>query len=180
MDFEEVRETIEIPKGTGIDGFLRAVGDLLRLPRLQEIKIDARGRVSYARFVPKEESRESVAIDFESLMPYAIVRSGTVVEVTPPDANAAVVLGELFRVVAAERLYPVAWVAGAGTRVWDWYALSTGQPASATREDLFGLPVALDRMIEDDVLLLCAAYGRYASLVDAQKSFKIVLPRESR
>jgi hypothetical protein len=174
MSYQEQNESIEIPKGTGIEGFLRAIREILQLSRLQEIHVDARGKVSYKYFLREGETAKALDVEFESLMPYAIVRNGHVEEVLPRGNNAAVVIGQMFAKAALDHVYPVAWVAGANTIFWEWFDKSTGQ-ASLVHEELFGLPFVRDRMVEDPVLLLCTAYGRNASLTDTQRSYKLLM-----
>jgi len=175
MNYEEKNETIEIPIGTGVEGFLRALREILQLGRIQEVHIDARGKISYKRFAREGETPQPLDLDFESLMPYAIVRNGYVEEVIPSTTNAAVVLGQLFARAAADHVYPVAWVAGANTTFWSWLTKSTGL-AGSVRDELYGLPFLQDHMLEDSVLLLCAAYGRRAAISDTQRSYKILMP----
>lgn len=47
---------------------------------------------------------------------------------------------------------------------------------SQTREDAYGLPFLADRQIDDDTLLLAASYDRAATIIDAQRAFKLLLP----
>jgi hypothetical protein len=176
MNYVEQNEAVEVPKGTGIEGFMRAIREVLQLPRVQEIHVDARGKVSYKYFLREGETPSELKVEFDSLMPYAIVRNGLVVEVQPRAGadNAAVILGQMFARAAIDHVYPVAWVAGANTIFWRWFDESTGQ-ASLVHDELFGLPFVRDRMVEDPVLLLCTAYGRYASIVDTQRSYKLLM-----
>lgn len=174
MDYEEKTATLEIPKGTGLEGFLRAIREILLLGRVQELHVDVRGKISY-RYFAREGDTTTLDVDFESLMPYAIVRNGVVVEVIPWGANAAVILGQIFARAAADHVYPVAWVGGAQTTFWHWFERTTGI-ANAITDELCGLPFLRDRMVEDSVLLLCTAYGRHAALIDTQRSYKILMP----
>lgn len=176
MEYEPYNGSIEIPKGTGLDGFLRAIRELLQLPRLQGIHIDARGKVTYKHFLREGEKPRALEVDFDSLMPYAIIRNGHVEELTPAGNNAAVVLGQLFSRAAADHMYPVAWVSGPKTTFWKWFDASTGI-TSPVHEELYGLPFLADRMVEDSVLILCAAYGRRGAIGDTQRSYKILMPQ---
>lgn len=176
MEYKEVSETIEVPKNTGTKGFLRAIEDILRRPRVQSIEIDARGKVSYRYFARKGEENLPLRTDFETLMPYAVVRNGACVELAEPNSHAPTAIGQLFDMAAVDHLFPVAWVAGANTKLWDWY-IDTTKFNPASREEFFGLPFLTDRAIPDETLMLGAAYARGAALIDVQKSYKIVIPQ---
>jgi hypothetical protein len=175
MDYKEVTETVEVPKNTGVRGFLRVVEDILKRPRVQGIEIDARGKVSFRYFARKGEENLPLRTDFETLMPYMVVRNGKAVELSDPSIHAPTAVGQLFDMAAVDHLYPVAWVAGSNTKLWDWYVRSTNFNPSS-REEFFGLPFLTDRNIPDETLLLGAAFARGAALIDLQKSYKIVIP----
>ncbi len=175
-EYEEVTGTVEIPKNVGVRGFLKAIEDILKLPRVQSIHIDARGKVEYRHFMREGDPLKPLEIDFATLQPYAVIRNSRVVELGDPDPNAAVAVGQLFDSAAADHLFPVAIVAGANTQFWRWYESTTTIDPS-THEELYGVPFVIDRQLEDHVIVLCAAYTRAAALVDTQKSYKLVIPQ---
>lgn len=173
----EYKETIEVPKGTGRAGFILAIEQVLKLSRVQDIHIDARGKVSYTRFVAEGEEVAPLRVDFESVSPYAVIRNSEVVETSyPDDVNAAVAVSLLFQEVSVDQLFPIAFVGGMKTDIWRWMFNSTGVTPPKIRDELFGLPLYQDRMIEDYMLVLCAGYSRNAAMLDTQKSYKIVIP----
>lgn len=174
-EYKEQRETVDVPRGTGVEGFLRAIGEILKLPRVQEVKVDARGKVSYIRFLREGENSKPVAVDFETLMPYAILRNSSVQELDAHSTDASKVVSAIFDVVSRDHLYPVAFVGGANTVFFEWYKSTTGVELYST-EEVYGLPFYRDRMVEDYMLFLAAAYGRHSALVDVQKSYKILMP----
>lgn len=170
------KQTVDIPKGAGKAGFLLALESILDLPRVQEIHIDARGKVAYTRFVLDEEESTLLQIDFDSVMPHSVIRNSEVVEIPVPEGSAATeVISNLFVEVANDQLFPLAFVTGVNTRAWAWL----GKGALGIRpkvNTLFGLPVYADRKIEDYMLIMCAGHARNAALVSTQKSYKIVMP----
>jgi hypothetical protein len=176
MDYKEVTETVEVPKNTGIRGFLHVVEGILKRPRVQGIEIDARGKVSYRYFARKGEENLPLSMSFDTLMPYMAIRSGTVVELADPSSHAPTAIGQMFDRAASDHLFPVAWVSGANTRLWDWYA-DTTELSPSSKEEFFGLPFLTDRAIPDETLILGAAYARGAALIDLQKSYKVVIPQ---
>jgi hypothetical protein len=175
MEYQEVEETIEVPKNTGVDGFLSVVKGILNRPRVQGVIIDARGKVTYRYYVRKGQEHSPLNANFETLLPYMAIRNGTAVELEA-DPHASVAVGQLFDKVAVDHLFPVAFVGGAQSKFWNWYA-HTANLDMSSREELYGLPFLTDRNIPDEVLILAAAYTRSASLIDIQKSYKIVIPQ---
>ena len=175
-DFEEIRESIDVPKNTGVTGFLQTVEGILRLPRVQEIRIDSKGKVDYRYFLREDEEKKPLEMDFDTLQPYAVIRNGVVVELETPHENAAVALGQVFAQMTADQLFPVAFVGGAASTFWQWYTASTGIELR-TQDDLYGVPFLKERMLEDYMLVLCAAYTRHSALIDTQRSYKIVIPQ---
>lgn len=179
-DYKEVTQAIQVPENTGLEGFMRTLRTILKLPRVQEVRIDSRGQVSFRRFVADSEEEEAKAnnfgVDFDTLQPYYIVRNSKVQEfIPPPNLSAAVVLGLMFDKVAKDRLTPLSFVTGKTSALWDWYRYTTGHQLE-DRETLFGLPLRTDRHLPDTVLLLCAGFGRDASFIDTQASYKVEMP----
>jgi len=179
VDYREHTQTIEIPKGTGTRGFLRAIEEILKLDRVQGINIDARGQVSYTRYVREDDGDMDVArLQFETLMPYAVVRNGRIDEiVTGLRETPALVVARMFAEVSKQKLYPLAFVTGANTTLFDW--LWGAGLEIANKDEFFGLPVHRDRLVDDYVLIIAAAYGRGANFTDTQQSFKIVMPQRT-
>lgn len=173
-DWKEDIQTISVPKNTGIEGFLHTIKELLKQPRMQEIKIDARGRVTYKRYIRDGED-PNVGIDYEGMWPSDIVRNSEVQElVMEPGRNAAMVLTTMLDIAVAEQMHPLAFVTGQYSVLWGWYTATTRGKLQA-RDYLCGLPVMADRHIPDTALILCAAFGKNAAFVDTRKSYKIEL-----
>lgn len=180
-DFREVTGTVRVPRNTGVEGFLDTIRQLLRRPRVQEIRVDVRGTVSFRRFALASEedgdNDNNYGIDLTSLHPYAIVRNAQVKEFMPPaDLSAAVVVGLMFEKSAQENLRPLSFVTGTDPVLWAWYRFTTGHEL-AESDTFFGLPLLRDRQIPDTVLLLCSGYGRDAAFVDTRVSYKVEMPR---
>jgi hypothetical protein len=176
MEYSEADGEITVEKGTGVAGFLKAVEGVLKLPRVQSIHIDSRGKVAYKYFVRKGEETPALKIDFESLKPFAAIRNGeSIDELETPHPIAAIALGQLFDAAAADHLFPVAFASGIGTSFWSW-AKAT-ELVLSSREELFGIPFLTDQLIPDRSLVLGAAYARGAALVDIRKSYKLVIPK---
>ncbi len=175
-EFKEVTDTIQVPRNTGIEGFLHTVKTLLRLPKVTDIHIDSRGTITCKRYAKEGDSTHNAGVDFEALTPSSIVRNTHVDEVTAPsNANAAVLIGSLFDMVSVAQLKPLAFLTGADSALWEWYRTTTHSSLNS-RDTLHGLPLHTDRKIPDTALILAAGYGRDAALVDARNSFKLEMP----
>lgn len=173
--YSEVRDSIEVPKNSGIPGFLRALEDILRLPRLQELAVNAKGLVSFRYFLREGEQKKAVEVDFETLLPYAVVRNSEVRELVDVDENAAVAIGQLFDGASTDHLFPAVFVGAPDCRIWSWYEQTTGIELGS-HEHLYGVPFVADRNFENHVLILCAAFMRSADLINTQRSYKLVIP----
>ena len=172
----EEKQTIEIPKGTGRAGFLLAIEEILKLPRVQGIQVDARGTVSFSRFVNEDEKFVPLEVDFETISPYMSIRNSPMVEMpalidlSPPE-----LIYTIFNEASNDQLFPIAFVTGANSQLPLWLKTS-GHDLSRAKDEFFGLPLFSDRNIDDSVLVMCAAHSRGSALVDTQKSYKIVMP----
>jgi hypothetical protein len=168
-EYQKVTGQVDVPKNTGVEGFLRTIKEILNLENIQDVHIDAHGKVTYTRYsmggldVP-------VGVDFEGMEPSAIMRYGSIHEVTgggPPH----VLVAAMFDQVAVERLVPICWVVGGSSVFWAWYQSSGVQLSS--RDRLYGLPIHFDRGVPDTALILAAAYSRGAATVDCHRFLKL-------
>jgi hypothetical protein len=178
-DYNEVRETVDVPRGTGVQGFLKAIEEILKLPRVQEVKIDARGKVSYFRYLRDGETNVPLEVDFDTLQPYAVLRNArSIVEISgasvPNDASRALAI--MFRACSKDQLMPIAFIGGANTVLFEWFRKSTGLFLDQEGETVYGVPFHKDRQVDDASLFLAAAYTRNSALIDVQKAYKILMP----
>ena len=179
QQLKPLEETIEVPKETGVAGLLRVLEGIVNLKRVVEVRVQATRppvRVTYKRYVIEGEPDKPLAIDLESLSPYAVLRNGEIQEFEGVVGPAAVVIAHLFREVSLVGLWPTAFVGGRASRFWDWHKETMGMLPSQTREDAYGLPFMTDRQVADDTLLLAASYDRAATIIDTQRAYKFLLP----
>lgn len=174
LGLQLVTHTIEVPRNTGIEGFLHTVRELLKLSRIQSIVIDAKGKVTYKRYTQEDEP-QLVGVDYSGVEPWHVARNapdGVTELPVHPSTNAALVLTLLLEQAVLEKLYPIAFVSGANTVLWSWFEHST-QKSLRTQSALCGFPLHLDRHIPDTALVLCASFARDGALIDTQKAYKI-------
>jgi hypothetical protein len=178
-EFQEVTDTIDVPQHAGVEGFIAAIRQVLKKPRVTQVIIDAHGKLTFTRFARPEEPRKHVEVDFETVSPASLVRNAEVQEIDLSrwDDNAAVCIAMMFHTASLEQMYPVGFVTGANTRLFDWHKQTTG--VMLLNNTAYGLPVHRDRFISDDALLLVTAYARNAGLIDVQKSYKMTMPEHA-
>ncbi len=177
VDYKEVRRTVEVPKNTGVDGFLHVISEVLRRPRVQGLSIDAKGKVSYRVLVrPGDEvTDKNIDMDFEHLEPYHLIRNAEMKEYYIGGESASTVVTNMLDAVTAMDMTPIGFVLGVQSMFWMWYHLTTGTSLRDALE-ICGHPVHHDKRIPDTALVLCAGYGRTSSLVDVRVSLKAEMP----
>jgi hypothetical protein len=170
-EFKLQSDAIEVPPGTGVEGFVHALRSILKLPRVQNIHIDSKGKVTYERYTKEDEAVALGDIGFEDLEPWPIIRNRDIEELTPPCRDPASIVLEMFQKVGKDGLDPTSFVTGANSILKIW--MTMGGASMSNTNTLFGLTVHTDRHVPDTVLMLTAAYTKDAGLVDTQKSYKI-------
>lgn len=172
-------EEITPPKGSGIPGLLKAIQEIVQIGRVQEIRVKTNGKIEYDFYLRKNEKKQELNVQFEKVMPYAIVRNTDLQEIPYPSAHAATALAELFNASGKEHLFPIAFLGSDNTGFWPWYEDTTGL-TPITKEELFGLPFLSDPMMPEMALLLCTGFKRNGVITDTVKSFKITIPKVTR
>lgn len=168
MDYQEKTSSVMVPKNTGIDGFLKTLRNILTLPRVQGIRIDAKGKIDYTRYVREGEPDNPITVDYSELEPWAIIRNGTIEELYHKESTPATnVIAAMFNWVAREGLTPVAFASGVETNFWQWHRQTAGVELSRT-SSVYGLPLYTDRQMPDYSLVLCAGYVK-GGLVDCHR-----------
>lgn len=172
-DYVEDRQKVVVPGATGVDGYLKVIRSVLELPRVREIVVGI-GVVSWMRLKKVDEPERNVEIDLDTLMPYSIIRSSVLTEITPVPEHAATALGHLFMQAHLDGLMPIALVTGGQSYLHPWYKQTTGEvlPTSSVH----GLDLLFDPNIGQETLVLCAGLGKRAALVDTVRSYKITMP----
>ena len=172
-DLQLLVDSIDVPRNTGLEGFIHTIRQILRLPRVQSININARGKVTYERYVAEGE-KDPIKVDFTGVEPGDIIRNALngVEELTTSIQDAAVILVTMLDRVSLEKLFPVAFVTGANSIFWSWYP-DTTRSSLSSRDSICGLPVYYDRHLPDTALILCAALARDGALIDTQKAYKV-------
>jgi hypothetical protein len=168
-----VTQSVDVPPGTGVEGFVHTVRSLLKLSLIQSISINARGKVTYERFVDEDE-KNPIKVDYSGVEPWYIARNapGGVEELALNSYNAAVILCAVLDRAMTERLHPIAFVASPNTVLWDWYGYTTGTTVNV-RNSICGVPIYTDRHVPDSALILCGSYAKDGAIIDTQKAYKV-------
>lgn len=180
-EYKDILKEVQVPPGTGHRGFLRVIEEILKLPRIQEISINAMGVVSYRQSVPVEAESEGptlAQVNFSNLEPYNIVRNSVVEELPdlPPTVGAPYALTMMLAAVSIASLYPLAFVVSPSSTLWDWLQRTAPKEVLMRKEQLYGLPLYTDRLVEDHVLLLCAGFSPSRDIADTNRTFKLSMP----
>jgi hypothetical protein len=170
--YREVQNTITVPKGAGVEGYLEAIRKILRRPRVQDVHLKSDGTITYKRFALEEEPEDPITTELETLLPYHILRNITVEEIVyPPDEDVDWAVRKMFTNAAADGLTPIGFTSGSMTPIGGlWTQNST----------LYGYPLWIDSNIPSEVLILFGGYTMDSSLLGARKAYKILLPPTTR
>ena len=174
MTLRQVEGTVTVPKNTGVEGFLRTLGDLLKRPRLKQIVIDAKGCVTYTQLVSEGEAdpeEEPYAFRHKDLTPSEIIKRVRLKEYTA-SKHAACALIDLLGQASRRGLYPKAFVVGTDSRLRGWFEESTGNPQDFS-EMLSGLPLLEDGGVPDQALVLLAVTDPNDPVHESTFGFKI-------
>lgn len=175
--YAEGTTTVDVPPGTGVPGVLRAVEAILKLGKIQVLEV-VPGKVKYTRLYKADEPEQLIELDLSTLMPSHVVRNCQLDELSLKSVNAAVAVGQMFMAASLAGLNPVAFVGGTNSELWSWYEATT--QLATSREEFYGVPFYADKDLPDEVLVLCAALGRRATMVDVTHGYKITIPAKRR
>lgn len=181
MSLEPIVSSVEVPKSSGIDGFLKLIRTILGLGRVQYINISANGVVEYKYLRPSESSESNINPEqfFDDIAPSHLIRSVTAMrEISVPEgAHALELLHRMMRAAHVDGVHPIAWATGADSVLVKWLV----NRSCLSEEQVFpcdvlcGLPVYGDRMLPDEALVLCAGQEQAAELVSMTHAYKIAM-----
>lgn len=172
-DLKEVTRNIDVPANTGAEGFLHAIREIIRKPRVQRIILEATGRVTYVRMEGPNDTEENLGVSFNHVQPYEIIRNVTTRELSyPPHLGGADVLTVMFDAVATNDFAPICFATGVASTLWNWLYFTSGVEIQ-NQKVLFGYPVYQDQQLPDTALVLCAGVGTKAALIDTRLAVKV-------
>lgn len=172
-NWEEERKRYDIPKAAGKAGYFKVLDTVFDLPRVQEVNI-VPGAVSYFRFKKSDEPENNADVDLDTVLPYSIIRSRPLIELSPVSENAAVVIAQMFAKAQIDGYNPVAFAGGHEIVFRRWHGKTTG--VVLQEGEAYGLPFLVDQNLPIEALFMCAAFGKRASLIDTVQSYKVTMP----
>lgn len=172
-EYKEITEKVEIPKNTGVEGFIATLRKILSLSRVQSIVINAAGRIQYSRVVREDEETHPLEVDLSTITPSGIVRNNELMELEE-DRDPAHAVARMLAQMSTEHLFPVAWVSGPGSTFWLWH--EKAKLNLPLRDEAYGLPFLYDAYFPPTTLVLCTGYTRGCGMIDVKKSFKVLMP----
>jgi hypothetical protein len=180
MEFEQVSEVVEVPRHSGKEGFVQLIRTILNLGHVQDIHVQANGKVTYKYLAAKDVERPAFNPEqlFERVSPSCVVRNSILQEiVVDVKANAMETLFRVMRIARLDRVETISWVTGADTILPVWLTKRSTIPEDVIRpyDVLMGLPVWKDRMLPDESLILCCGSNLGADLADTTHSYKIAM-----
>lgn len=175
-DYKQVETTVDVPMDAGIDGFLLAIRQILSLPKVVELRVFDKGKVSYKRWVREEDdANANLRVEFDSVTPIGVIRNNDIIDLGIADSSPAVAVCKMLQRAMTDHMFPATFVVGANSVFFDWFS-SCGVDMPKNTERLFGHKLLRDRFVEDEALLLCVAYGPGGSLIDTRLTYKLLLP----
>jgi hypothetical protein len=178
---EEEEKTVEIPRGTGIKSYLDALEKILSFSFVKEVTATANrakvvvtpGLITYRR-IKRSEDEVITGLNIEGLLPYSVIRSNELVELTLSSNVAAIVIAQMLEQARVNRLHPITFCSGHFLSFSDWHFNTTG--IRLHQDEIYGLPFTIDQNLPKESLFLCASTERYAALVDTVKTYKVTIP----
>jgi hypothetical protein len=173
-DYVMKTEEVEVPQAAGREGFLHAIDQILRLPRVDSILLKA-GKIRYIRSIRRDEPVRPLSLDFSNLMPAHVIQQSRIVELDE-QPTASLGIARMFQAASVQHMVPVAFCSNPKTTFWRWFELTVGFSVKDRPEILYGLPFLFDERLPPEALFLCTTYNANAAFVDTQLTFKLSLP----
>ena len=175
-DYVEREHVVNVPRAAGVEGYVIAVREVLTaLPRVAGMQMDDKGviRVRYWEHAG-EDSSSSFQIDFSSAQPYYIIRNSNVIDMGYcEDENPLTCLARMFCSADAAHMRCISVVVGSNL-VFNTWCKRSGVTFS---DSVFGIPLMVDKDVEEDVVVLCCGYGPTARMNDVKRSYKLTFPK---
>jgi hypothetical protein len=177
----EVTKSVDVPGSTGVDGFLHAIREIIKKPRVQRVVLEANGRVTYIRLVEEDDEEEelNLGVNFSHLEPYNVIRNVETRELSyPPALGAADVLTSMFDAVSQNGFTPICFATGVNTIAYNWFYFTSGIELQ-NQDQLFGYPIYSDKQLPDTALVLCAGLGQTRALIDTRIAVKVEMQQNN-
>ena len=182
MKTKRTRSNITVPQGSGMDGLLETIKDVMQTVRVDKLVINSNGELTVDWHTVGDEVAEDMTVDESVKLPSIVLSS-------PSDILARCELEEIASKKTAERTlltmfsrlqgngqHPVAFVAGDPSegKLAKWLApFSAPTQEEGVYAHLLGVPILFEPKFPSDVLILCGAPMPNAELRDTVFAVKI-------
>lgn len=180
IGYERKTEAFELPERPRIDDVLRAVRSILSQEAVQKITIELGKPVIYERYAHKNEAKDP-ELTYAKLSLYDVVRNlgkledwdGLVLNLPNPPNTPADTLIQIFGHFSFMYGLPVSHIlVSEDTDLYSWLNLG---PTYKRDGYLLGVPVVKDSNIPNEVLVVCAAKSRSATVAEVTNAVKLVM-----
>lgn len=163
----------EIPTPPTLNGLLRGVQNILRMPRVQRVEIEL-GKVRWERVVVPGEPVEETPLEGEEFDPATLLKACVLTEL-PSYETPEVAFFRVFSAIDSIGLVPGGVVVPPGPSVWAWLRRPAPAPAAGVRY-LLGLPIIDAPALPDEALFVFASSLPALSLSRASHAIRIPYP----
>lgn len=159
--------TVQTELPSDIDGILDAVREILMLGGVQSITLRDGHPIVYQRFVLKgEELRpEETSLSFAEMTPFDVVRSAEMDEWSSEDKKTPEEkLIWMFADMSIRGWTVTHILLSEASLFWSWLGVSTAM--RSIMKQFLGARIELDKMVPNNVFLLCGSKSRNAAISD--------------
>lgn len=180
MEYEQKSKIVTVPPRAGVEGFLHVLKEILKLPRVTEVRMTDRGEVQFWWNEPTDTDSLSlgpVTLDLAPLsVEHALANANVVDEPFDEDRHVSLIAPALLARAQEEGVYPLLFVVHSPSEFRKWILACTGLHFGS--RGCFGFPLEGDSSIPDDVVVLLATMRRSTSILDTTHAFRTILPKK--
>lgn len=180
MEYEQKSKTVTVPPRAGVEGFLHVLKEILKLPRVTEVRMTDRGDVQFWWNEPVDTDPLSLGPTTLDLAPlsveHALSKALVMDEPFDEERPYSLIVPSLLARAQDDGVYPLLFVVNSPAvfRRWilEWTGLHFGS------KGCFGFPLEGDSSIPDDVVVLLATMRQSTSILDTTHAFRTILPKK--
>lgn len=179
--YELKSKTIPVPSMAGVEGFLHVIREVLRFPRITELRVTEKGEVQFWWKEPTSEDPMGLGPTILNLAPLTVAHAvsraaelSNVVDV-PVDLDAPHQPAPLLLSFAQQEGVCPLLFAVRSPSVFRRWVLHTTQLNFG--RGCFGLPLEGEESLPDDVLILLATERPSLTIMDTTHVFRTIIPK---
>lgn len=180
MEYEQKSKTVTVPSRAGVEGFLHVLKEILKLPRVTEVRMTDRGEVQFWWNEPVSLDPLSLGPTTLDLAPlsveHALVNASIVDEPFDDGRHISLIVPSLLARAQEDGVYPLLFAVHSPSAFRKWILECTGLHFG--NKGCFGFPLEGDSSIPDDVVVLLATMSHSTSILDTTHAFRTILPKK--